>query len=369
MKTNKELFDELWNILYSKDKKLSQDIDPQVKKTLDCLYSFATHPEPDYKMMFHEIEKTYVSQKGYRILHLLKYAAIIVLPLLLCLGGIFFLKKEPVEIAMSSEKQRDAIFLTLSDGNEINLSEKHQEGWITDDMVNIRQDSVEGLVYEEGKIRDTVQRYNVLEIPVAADFRLKLSDGTVVYLNSGSKLKYPEVFKGKERNVMLDGEAYFEVARDEKHPFKVTVRNVEVEVLGTSFNINAYPERKEIQTTLAQGKVNVTNGKKQVVLTPGEQAICTDGDIRVREVDVREFISWKNGLFMFNRMTLTEIMMQMERWYGLHIVFFSPDIEKYTFTGVIDKNLPAEETFKVIEKVVDVRFTLKDKNVVITKLK
>lgn len=369
MKTNKELFDELWNILYSKDKKLSQDIDPQVKKTLDCLYSFATHPEPDYKMMFHEIEKNCVVQKRQRILHLLKYAAIIVLPLLLGLGGIFFLKKEPVEIAMSSEKQRDAIVLTLSDGNEINLSGKYQDGWITDDMVNIRQDSVEGLVYEEGKIRDTVQRYNVLEIPVAADFRLKLSDGTVVYLNSGSKLKYPEVFKGKERNVMLEGEAYFEVARDEKHPFKVTVRNVEVEVLGTSFNINAYPERKEIQTTLTKGKVSVINGKKQVILAPGEQAMCTDDDIRVQEVDVREFISWKNGLFMFNHMALKDIMMQMERWYGLHVVFFSSDIEEYTFTGVIDKNLPAEETFKVIEKVVDVHFALKDKNVVITKLK
>ena len=258
--------------------------------------------------------------------------------------------------------------LVLSDGRQIELEAKGKGLCRRVEGENFENNG-QLLDYRQRKFVENTVQVHTLRIPRGGEYQIILSDSTRVWVNADSELQYPDRFTGEQRKVVLKGEAYFEVVRDEKHPFKVTVHNVEVEVLGTSFNINAYPERKEIQTTLAQGKVSVTNGKKQVVLTPGEQAICTDGDIRVREVDVGEFISWKNGLFMFNRMTLKEIMMQMERWYGLHVIFFSPDIETYTFTGVIDKNLPAEETFKVIEKVVDVHFTLKDKNVVITKLK
>jgi putative anti-sigma factor len=370
MKTKNELFEKLWEILYPGKDTREKKIDPEVREVIEHLYDLSTMPEPDYDGIWNRVIKDKAFKRRYVLRRMLKYAAVIALPLLLVLGGIFLLNQESTEVLpMAYERPKNAILLTMSDGSELDLRKVQQEYLTKEKVVEIRQDSTKGLVYETTTDDDTVQRYHVLEIPVAADFRLRLSDGSVVYLNSGSKLKYPIVFKGSERKVFLEGEGYFEVVKDEAHPFKVEVRNVEVEVLGTSFNINAYPERPGVQTTLANGKVRVTSGAKQVVLLPGEQASCLNGGISVREVDVREFTSWKDGQFIFNRMSLKEIMEQMERWYGLRIVFFDSEIEKYTFTGMIDKNLPAEETFKVIEKVVDVHFSLKGGNVVVTKLK
>lgn len=370
MKTRNELFEKLWEILYPGENAREKKIDPEVREVIEHLYDLSTIPEPDYDGIWNRVIKDKAFRRRNISRRILKYAAVIILPFLLVLGGILLLNEERVEpVSMAYERPKNAILLTMSDGSELNLREVQQEYLTKEKVVEIRQDSTKGLVYETTVDDDTVQRYHVLEIPVAADFRLRLSDGSVVYLNSGSKLKYPIVFKGSERKVFLEGEGYFEVVKDEAHPFKVEVRNVEVEVLGTSFNINAYPERPGVQTTLANGKVKVTSGAKQVVLAPGEQASCLDGGIDVKEVDVREFTSWKDGLFIFNRMSLKDIMEQMERWYGLRIVFFDSEIEKYTFTGMIDKNLPAEETFKVIEKVVDVHFSLKGGNVVVTKLR
>lgn len=370
MKTKDELFEELWRILYPGDEGQGKEIDSDVREVIDRLYDLTVIPEPDYDKMWRRVVKKRSSRGISFTRRVLKYAAV-VLPLLLLFGGLFLLNREEVsvQVANSSGKPVNAVLLTLSDGSELNLSEIRQNKFVADDIVEIHRDSVKGLIYEMGTRQDTVERYNVLEVPLAADFRLQLSDGTVVYLNSGSKLRYPVIFKGAERRVFLEGEAYFEVARDERHPFRVEVKDVEVEVLGTSFNINAYPEREEVRTTLVSGKVRVTSGKNGVVLSPGEQAACANGDIRVQEVEVREFISWKDGLFIFNRMSLKDIMIQLERWYNLKVIFFDSEIEEYTFTGMIDKNLPVKETFKVIEKVVDVNFSLKDGNVIVTKLK
>lgn len=370
MKTKEELFKDLWRILYPEKGDREKEIDSDTRKVIERLYDLTVIPELDYDKMWNRIIKERVFRRRYLVRRVLKFTAAVVLPLLLIVGGLIMSGRE--EKAMQGikpfERPENAIMLTLSDGSAVDLREIRQKKLVTGEVVKIRQDSI-GLVYETQAEDDTIQRYNMLEVPVAADFRLQLSDGTVVYLNSGSKLRYPVTFKGAERKVFLEGEAYFEVTKDEQHPFRVEVRNVEVEVLGTSFNINAYPEREDVQTTLASGKVRVANGEKYVVLTSGEQASCVQGDIQVKEVDVREFTSWKNGLFIFNRMTLKDIMIQMERWYGLQVIFFDSGIEEYTFTGMIDKNLPAEETFKVIEKVVDVNFSLKDGNVIVTKLK
>lgn len=370
MKTKDELFERLWNVLYPNEYSPEKKIDPDVREAIEKLYDLTSMPEPDYDGIWNRVVKDPVIVRRHKIRRVLRYAAVIILPFILLLSGVFLLNRDKPsgEMAVSFERPKNAILLTLSDGSELNLREMQQKYLTRESTVEIRQDSTKGLVYETKAEDDTVQRYHTLEIPVAADFRLQLSDGSVVYLNSGSKLRYPVTFGGAERKVYLEGEGYFEVVRDEAHPFKVEVRNMEVEVLGTSFNINAYPEKPDVQTTLASGKVQVTSGTKRVVLSPGEQAACVNGDIHVREVDVREYTSWKDGMFIFNKMSLRDIMIQMERWYGLKVTFFGSGIEEYTFTGMIDKNLPAAETFKVIEKVVDVRFSLKDGNVVVTRL-
>ena len=231
------------------------------------------------------------------------------------------------------------------------------------ESVAIRLDSTQGLSYEaQGHAGEAEVRYNVLDVPVAADYRLHLSDGSVVYLNADSRLRYPETFTGGERKVYLEGEAYFEVAKDASRPFKVVARGVEVNVLGTHFNVNAYPEHTDVVTTLAEGKVQVAGGASQAVLVPGEQAIASPEGMEVRKVDVQAYTSWKDGVFVFRSMPLEEIMEQVYRWYGVEAVFFNESVRTETFTGIINRSMSAEEFFRVIEKVVDVRFTMNKGN-------
>ena len=263
-------------------------------------------------------------------------------------------------------RPQNAVMLTLAFGKKIAVDEQQLEESLTTDAVTIRRDSIGGLVYEvSGQKNRAAERFNILEVPVAAEYQLRLSDGTVVYLNSDSCLKYPEVFTGNERKVYLEGEAYFEVAKDKEHPFKVMAQGVEVNVLGTHFNVNAYPERTDVVTTLVEGKVRVGRGTRQIVLVPGEQAAASAESLNVKKVDVREYIAWKDGLFVFSRMSLEEIMRQVYRWYGVETVFSDETVRAVTFTGVIDKSMPLEELFKVIETVVDVRFVMDENNQVV----
>ena len=218
---------------------------------------------------------------------------------------------------------------------------------------------------ENKKIRNKKVQIHRLSIPRGETFKVVLSDGTEVLLNSDSRLKYPEVFTGNERKVYLEGEAYFEVAKDKEHPFKVMAQGVEVNVLGTHFNVNAYPERTDVVTTLVEGKVRVGRGTRQIVLVPGEQAAASAESLNVKKVDVREYIAWKDGLFVFSRMSLEEIMRQVYRWYGVETVFSDETVRAVTFTGIIDKSMPLGELFKVIETVVDVRFVMDENNQVV----
>lgn len=152
---------------------------------------------------------------------------------------------------------------------------------------------------------------------------------------------------------------------DKQHPFRVEVNGTIVEAVGTIFNINAYPEKDGVEATLVSGKVNVENGQDRVSLIPGQQARCGMKNIEVCEVDTREYISWKNGMFIFNEMTLENIMVQMQRWYGLDVFFQNESAKSHAFKGMIDKHLSPQEVFRIIEKIANVRFEMKGNTVVI----
>jgi len=283
---------------------------------------------------------------------------------LLCAGIGWYLwqpeEKAPAHTLADYVRPQHGILLTLADGHTLDLREQESEEVWQSGAVEIHKDNSRGITYEMRTQGQTEVAFHTLEIPVAADYRLRLSDGTTVYLNSETKLKYPEVFGGEERKVYLEGEAYFEVAEDPEHPFRVMVNDVEIEVLGTHFNVNAYPEQKGVATTLAEGKVKVKDRGREAVLIPGQQAVATPEGLDVREVDVQEFLSWKDGLFIFRRMPLAEIMTQVYRWYGIKPEFSDKALRELTFTGVINKNLSAEKLFRVIGDVVDVRFTMEE---------
>ena len=203
MKTKDELFERLWNVLYPNEYSPEKKIDPDVRKAIEKLYDLTSMPEPDYDGIWNRVVKDPVIVRRHKIRRVLRYAAVIILPFILLLSGVFLLNRDKPsgEMAVSFERPKNAILLTLSDGSELNLREMQQKYLTRESTVEIRQDSTKGLVYETKAEDDTVQRYHTLEIPVAADFRLQLSDGSVVYLNSGSKLRYPVTFGGAERKV------------------------------------------------------------------------------------------------------------------------------------------------------------------------
>jgi transmembrane sensor len=187
------------------------------------------------------------------------------------------------------------------------------------------------LVYDASGAAGEIM-YNTMSTPKGRQFRLQLPDGTRVWLNAASSIRYPTAFTGEERKVEITGEAYFEVAkafsaggREGLIPFRVNVRNkAEVEVLGTHFNINAYENEKDIQTTLLEGSVRVTRGNNELVLKPDQQALIpiTREKIQlINHADIDKVMAWKNGLFYFEGLTLEEAMRQLERWYNIEVIY------------------------------------------------
>lgn len=192
--------------------------------------------------------------------------------------------------------------------------------------------------------------YNIMSTPKGRQFNMVLPDGTGVWLNAASSIRYPTVFTGRERNVTITGEAYFEVAANAGMPFRVNVNNLaEIEVLGTHFNINAYDNEKTLNTTLLEGSVKIRAKGRNVLLKPGQQAQVA-ADIKViDDADINKTIAWKNGLFNFNDATLEEVMKQLERWYDIDVVYEKgiPDIH---FGGGMSKNIPLSDLLMILEK-------------------
>ncbi len=207
--------------------------------------------------------------------------------------------------------------------------------------------------------------FNTLTTPRGGQFRLLLPDGTEVWLNAASSIRFPVAFSGGERRVEVSGEAYFEVAQNASAPFKVIVnKTTEVLVLGTSFNIQAYTDEQHIKTTLLSGKVKVNAGGNGVVLSPGQQAVQTAGRVEVEEnVDTDKVMAWKNGLFNFQDASLEEVMRQLSRWYNIEVVYENgiPDMEFY---GKMQRNIPLSGILNMLERA-DVQYRLENNRLVI----
>lgn len=192
--------------------------------------------------------------------------------------------------------------------------------------------------------------YNTMTTPRGRQYQLVLPDGTKVWLNAASSLTYPTAFTGDERKVQVNGEAYFEVARDIKRPFRVKAgRAAEIEVLGTSFNVNAYGDETSVNTTLLEGSVRVV-GKESVVMKPGEQTQVYNDKIRlVRDVDTAQAVAWKNGAFSFTDADLSAVMRQLARLYDVE-VRYAGEIPQRTFTGDIGRSLSLEQVLRILAK-------------------
>ena len=239
--------------------------------------------------------------------------------------------------------------LTLADGKVIDLTYA-KTGVIEDDSNSHVNKTADGeLVYVKDSSVIYTTALHTLSTPAGGQYQVTLPDGTRVWLNAATIIKYPPAFSGKERNVELKGEAYFEVAKNEKKPFRVLLADsTSVMVTGTHFNVNAYQNEKEQQVTLLQGSVTVLNEINVTKLEPGTQALIKNkGIIKNNVLDVQEITGWKDGLFVFHDAPIESIMMQIERWYDAKIIYKAAT--KQLFNATILRKEPLVKVLKLLE--------------------
>ncbi|WP_455511169.1 FecR domain-containing protein [Butyricimonas paravirosa] len=209
--------------------------------------------------------------------------------------------------------------------------------------------------------------YNKLEVNRGGEYRIVLADGSEVWVNSESELVYPVRFAGEKRVVRLKGEAYFKVQADADHPFVVEVNGVEVAAVGTEFNVNSRKE-KVVESVLVKGQVEVVNGTRQVMLTPNQLAVCdveTNG-IVVKEVDVRKYIDWKNGDFVFSDDRLEDVMNKLALWYDCDVVYADTELKEIRLSGDMKRYGEVEEFLHFLEISTGAHFSVKNKTIVVS---
>ena len=334
------------------------------------------------KKQFMEYEK-YSSKKAYREfkerrghsgrIRIVRWVAVVAAVWVLALGVTLWMtfgKKENVaplpvasKIIPAGEKKAT---LTLADGTEVHVEEITAQ-ILQEKGMNIEYRNGE-IVYHKSEEKTTEVVYNKLEVPRGGECMIKLDDGTKVWVNAETKLKYPVAFVGDRREVVLEGEAFFDVAKNEK-PFIVKTSFGDVRVLGTAFGISAYASEPESYTTLVRGKVSVEReGIKPVVILPGEQVVTSkDGKMIKQQVDVEEFVGWKDGIYVFKEKSLGEIMKTLERWYNISVDFQDKSLVDLPFTGNLKRYDDINVFFDALTRTGDMKYRVEGNQVILFK--
>lgn len=313
------------------------------------------HPAPDidYEQVYQQIRP--IQQPRPKLFNFKRMAVAASFILLVAVAFLLAERRRTAKPPVLAEQAAPAVIvpggnkavLTLADGSAVTLDSTGKQV--------IRQGGM-AIQQHNGQLSYTSQptdggvHYNKLTTPRGGQFRLVLPDGTKVWLNSASMLRYPTAFAGKERIVELEGQGYFEVAANARQPFKVKVRDMEVQVLGTGFDIMAYRDENTINTTLLAGSIQVKEGSTTKLLRPGQQAVMNNEDhqLTVSVADIRKVTAWKSGLFVFNNMDLPAILREVARWYDVDIVYkASPGMELYG--GGIGRDLQLADILALLE--------------------
>ncbi len=330
------------------------------------------------KILENAKKQEYNTRPGSRIFTLRRMAAAASIIFLLGVGIYFLLlnRKESTTTAniagVQSRFRNDVApggnkaVLTLADGTSIVL-DTAANGMLT------AQGSTKIVKLENGELAYNTTNavagqvlYNTIATPRGGQYQLVLADGSKVWLNAASSLRFPASFTGEERKVELTGEAYFEVAKNAKMPFRVTVAGMEVEVLGTQFNINSYHDEAAIKTTLIEGSVNIKKGDSRQLLAPGQQVkVDKTGLMKlIRNVDTEEEIAWKNGKFIFSGNDIQSVMRQLEKWYDIDVEY-KGDVTKEEFVGMISRSSNISQILQMLERTRTVNFEINGRKVVV----
>jgi transmembrane sensor len=349
---------ESWHLDHDLDTVENLDFNEQVKD-LDQVWAMLQQPEP-------VVKRTRLWPK----------VAIAAAITLIAGLGLFFYQqkvsaeKEQYELAAALHPGKNDAVLTLSNGQRVVLNETETGEIAQQSGISITKAADGTIVYNSNnspKMRKTQAgelQYNTIATPRGGKYQVNLPDGTKVWLNAASELKYPVIFAVNERRVVLKGEAYFEVSKNRNSPFHVKTLSQDLEVLGTHFNVNAFADEQETKTTLLEGAVkivpvNLNRSSKipaNIILKPGQQAVLDKVELNIAKADISEVMSWKNGMFQFNDTELSSIMRQASRWYDVDVVY-EGEIPAIRFSGEVSRNVNAA-TFLDMLKYLDVKFKI-----------
>lgn len=276
---------------------------------------------------------------------------------------------QPAPVATAAKPQNDLppgsnkAQLLLGDGSVVDLA--NATNGVIKDKGGVRINKQDGrLIYDASK-QDAVSETNTIQTPRGGQYQVVLPDGTKVWLNAASSLSYPTAFSGKDRQVRLKGEAYFEVAGDKNKPFSVSVDGLQVDVLGTHFDVMAYDDERAINTTLLEGSVKVTKGSSSHLLTEGQEASLdrSSESFKVRDADADAAIAWKNGFFQFGGVPIETVMRQLARWYDVDVEYQGQILSH--FRGSVSRGANVSEVFKMLELTGAVHFRIEGKKIIV----
>lgn len=302
-----------------------------------------------------------------------KYAAVL-LPFAGILCWLYWQNPSPSKVAIAPEIVRNDIApgqpkarLLLEDGETVTLTDSSMSIRTRQDILVGKGGVLQYAANQDQTLKKAV--YHTLAVDRGAEFQLVLPDGTKVWLNSDSRLRYPDVFNEAIRKVYLEGEAYFEVAHLEKQPFIVSGEKYDIRVLGTKFNVSCYAGEQQVVATLVEGKIAYRTGEQQGELQPGWQCLY-DTEKRateVRKVNVAQYISWKNGLFIFENIRMEELAKQMERWYNVDVVFTDNDVRNSSFSGAMERYKPVSYLISMLNETNTVECRLESNTLIFKK--
>jgi ferric-dicitrate binding protein FerR (iron transport regulator) len=312
----------------------------------------------------------------YRIFRFRAWQSAAAAILILLTAGIYYYQNSPEPVIVKTETPRfrndvapgnNKAILTLDDGSKINLDDAKTGILASESNIDIKKTGAGQLEYAAGTQSVKTVKYNILSTPMGGEYQLVLPDGSKVWLNSGSTLRFPTAFIGSERIVELKGEAYFDIAKNPKMPFLVRTNNaMDIKVLGTQFNIMAYDDEKNINTTLIEGSVEVLKGSGKTMLKPGQEAILNrgSGNIKVASADLEQAIAWKNGYFIFYNENIESIMRKVSRWYNVDVVY-QGNLSNKDFVGTISRNKNISELLKMLELTGAVHFSIDGRRITV----
>lgn len=293
---------------------------------------------------------------------ILKRGAAVAAVLLLLLGTtLFFALNRSVQNTLPVVMQPGELRaeLILPDGQIISLDDSKEKQTLPE--------LLDPYLISKENDSEAKPEYTILQVPKGGEFTVTLLDGSVVSINSESKLTIPTTFSKENRTIAFEGEAYFDIVKDSSHPFKIELGHSTIEVLGTSFNVRSYPDEQEIQTTLVDGRVVFATADEELILQPGEQSVWDRKHSPIRrKVDTDMYTGWRTGIFIFNETPLKEVMKTLARWYNFEAKFLDPQLQDVTFSGEVMRYDTFDKIIEMFELTGNVKFTINGKEIEIS---